>query len=540
MSIANAGIQGAGATQMPNTTVGQQRRKAYAGEDAIVSGVSAVNPVIGGIWQLGNAIGRPMRNNADKVNENGDLVNKTKSKNTAILGGIFNPASALIARSQYKGGFGDISGNGYTKHIEDTSHQNIANDIPLEQSKVDTTSSMLNIAQAGMNAYSAYNNMPHSNKSSDESVNGAVDSSVTPQYMQTAKYGGSIIPRFDLGGQTNTVQINAEKGELEVQPDGKIVRELRGFPKHPETGINTQGTYNAGAGNIIVPRKNANQYKTADKLLKDAFINNLQFDQNKREEREKMKMGGKIRRYDNGGGIFGYPKAPVNQNYNFMSTSNNDYNQNLDNSEGYVNNSQLIKPNMGHDNNPNTSNTDWQDGLGYAATYAPTLYNLGRSILDKPYKMDANNYKPSNINAPIMTGDSGRRDIREQSNAVANQIKGLNGSGVMSALVANSHNTQKTLGNFNENLENQNKSSKFAADQFNASSNNDFLKTKLYVDQMNRSAVDNKQAGIAKGIGQLSGDYQTERNNKMMSGVLQDLYKNYEMKNGKWVLKGDK
>lgn len=86
---------------------------------AAVSQMGAIGGAIGGISAIGDKIGKPIKNKSEALNSDGTLKNASLARQNAIIGGLFSPSKALAARSQYKGGYTDITGKGYTRHIEE-------------------------------------------------------------------------------------------------------------------------------------------------------------------------------------------------------------------------------------------------------------------------------------------------------------------------------------------------------------------------------------------------------------------------------------
>jgi hypothetical protein len=92
----------------------------YAAEDATWSGVGkmgAIGGVIGGVANLGNAVGRPVRSKNESVNEQTGQLQDYKTHKT-IGGGLLNPLAALQTRGSYKGGWTDVDGSGYKSHLK--------------------------------------------------------------------------------------------------------------------------------------------------------------------------------------------------------------------------------------------------------------------------------------------------------------------------------------------------------------------------------------------------------------------------------------
>jgi len=130
-SAANA-IGGAlsGMTSTFNTNSDPSFNKAAQSENAVMSGVSAipvVGGIIGGVDAFGEAIGGPIRKNLEKTDHAGNINNPGKVKSGAIIGGLFDPIKALTTRMSYKGGMGDITGDGYVNHLESIGQEEFRN-----------------------------------------------------------------------------------------------------------------------------------------------------------------------------------------------------------------------------------------------------------------------------------------------------------------------------------------------------------------------------------------------------------------------------
>lgn len=91
------------------------------------SGVPVLT-AIGGAYGIINSVAEPQKKKAEKievVNGKAQLVDEKKARNTSIVGGILSGSKALQARSSYKGGYTDITGKGYAKHLEEEAQKQI-------------------------------------------------------------------------------------------------------------------------------------------------------------------------------------------------------------------------------------------------------------------------------------------------------------------------------------------------------------------------------------------------------------------------------
>lgn len=76
----------------PNATDTQKGDAAYG---AGVSAVGAINPVIGGFINIGDAVGKPIKQGAERTDAQGNLLNENKAKAGYVAGTLFNPAKSL-------------------------------------------------------------------------------------------------------------------------------------------------------------------------------------------------------------------------------------------------------------------------------------------------------------------------------------------------------------------------------------------------------------------------------------------------------------
>tara|TARA_R110000751_G_scaffold202400_1_gene306971 strand:- start:434 stop:808 length:375 start_codon:yes stop_codon:yes gene_type:complete len=77
-----------------------------------------------GLIQIGNSIGEPIKAGAELFDENGNLLDRQKAKNSAIIGGLFSPSKALKLR-QESGCWYDLTGNCYADWLESNEKQRL-------------------------------------------------------------------------------------------------------------------------------------------------------------------------------------------------------------------------------------------------------------------------------------------------------------------------------------------------------------------------------------------------------------------------------
>lgn len=79
-----------------------QNEQAYNKTMAGVSQAGPIGGVIGGVSAIGDAIGKPIRERAERTNSvSGGYQDIGKAKRTAVVGGLFNPLKALIEHPNY-------------------------------------------------------------------------------------------------------------------------------------------------------------------------------------------------------------------------------------------------------------------------------------------------------------------------------------------------------------------------------------------------------------------------------------------------------
>jgi hypothetical protein len=108
-----------------------------------VSDMGAIGGVVGGVYGVIDGVARPEKNKAEAMNITYDsqgnatasLKSSAAAKDTAIMGSFLSPSEALSTRMSYKGGMTDISGKGYTKHLEKQAQEQL--DVYNEANKID-------------------------------------------------------------------------------------------------------------------------------------------------------------------------------------------------------------------------------------------------------------------------------------------------------------------------------------------------------------------------------------------------------------------
>ena len=100
-----------------NATAEQKSQGVY---DTGVAVASAINPVVGGLIQVGDMAGGALKENVfEKYNDEGELQNENTAKAGAVLGSFFNPWKAITTRGSYEGGWTDFTGDKYVEYLEE-------------------------------------------------------------------------------------------------------------------------------------------------------------------------------------------------------------------------------------------------------------------------------------------------------------------------------------------------------------------------------------------------------------------------------------
>lgn len=338
------------------------------------------------------------------------------------------------------------------------------------------------------------------------------------------------------------------------------------------------------------------EYKNASDLRKKAIINNLKFAQARREG-IKYEYGGKIKKYDGSNGSVVGPRAdggfydfsnPVTTTQttsvlggmsNMFATGQQMYtgpgSRYAMNPYGY-NPTQGVLPNTnnrpaytspmntnGMKYNPTSINfqpsndisgvagtnkystspsqpVDWNKAANIgekALEYSPAIYNMARGLFDKPLSLNENDYLVKDrVDAPVLTGDAGRRDLLRGYNLGKYNNRQLGGT---QAGMNNLFNTYAdATSKFNENLENTNKVAKFEASKYNIENKFRNSQTKLGIKQFNEQNKAEKRNQVSKALTQGSDILQNERNNKIISNNLPNFLKyHYNDKDGTFSLK---
>lgn len=126
-------VGGIGSMANKNTTTDPNNQGENIRANALsgVGKTGAIGSVIAGAAGIGDAIGKPIKNNAERTNDFGELKDPAAAKRNAMIGVMFSPSERLT----YSGGLTDVTGKAYMKHLEnqnqgkkDLAYNNVMND----------------------------------------------------------------------------------------------------------------------------------------------------------------------------------------------------------------------------------------------------------------------------------------------------------------------------------------------------------------------------------------------------------------------------
>lgn len=240
---------GAGATMIgdayndPNAT---DRQKSEAISSGVTGTIGAINPAIGGIIGVGDAIGKPIRTGLEKTDPNtGKLVDRSGAKVGAVVGSFFDPTKML---GEAINGNWDITGNKYADNLE----KEALDQINAQKASQAAYDQQLQAQQAQQAQYNLmYQDYQNRNK-------------------QFAQGGMNMVPNAEVESQENS-----------VAPNGQFTQ-FNG-PSHANGGIKTQlepgemvfsDRLKLGKKTFAELNKSNNTNKE-DKILEDAKSGNI-------------------------------------------------------------------------------------------------------------------------------------------------------------------------------------------------------------------------------------------------------------------------
>ena len=186
-----------------NDSNATSRNKDEALSSTVTGTIGAVNPVVGGIIGVGDAIGKPIRTGLEKTDPNtGKLVNRGGAKAGAVIGSFFSPSKMIGMAAE---GNWDITGNKYADNLEKEALDNIN-------------------AQKAQDA--AYNQQMQAQQQQQSQYN-----LMFQDYQSRNK-------QFAQGGMNMVPNAEVEKQENSVAPNGQFTQ-FNG-PDHSNGGVKTQ------------------------------------------------------------------------------------------------------------------------------------------------------------------------------------------------------------------------------------------------------------------------------------------------------------
>jgi len=239
-------------------------------DNAGIGVTTAINPILGGLVAGGKKVGDNIRINADRTDEQGNLVNADKSKLGQIGSAIFDPRMGLVesfkdpkATTGQKilnvltGGAGDAFTSRHKNLVERSAKAPILEQQRLEDQQLALEQKMLK------------------------------DQQLQANIALNAAYGGKM-PRYNMGG----INAELEGGENTLAPDGSTTQ-YEG-PSHEQGGIPT----NLQPGEMVfsdrlkmpgIKKTFAELNKPNDTTKEDKILSNKNSDNYKRLSAELMK-----------------------------------------------------------------------------------------------------------------------------------------------------------------------------------------------------------------------------------------------------------
>ena len=124
--MAAAGALSTGLGNMSNVyndPYATSRNKDEALSSTVTGTIGAVNPAVGSIIGVGDAIGKPIRTGLEKTDADGNLTNRSGAKIGAVVGSFASPSKWL---GMVADGNWDLSGNKYADNLESEAKGQIA------------------------------------------------------------------------------------------------------------------------------------------------------------------------------------------------------------------------------------------------------------------------------------------------------------------------------------------------------------------------------------------------------------------------------
>jgi len=117
-----AGVAGANYAKTYNDPNASLSDKTAAGRQGVGQIAGSINPVVGGIINGVNAIAKPIKNNAEKMDSQGNLQNQSGAQAGAIVGNFLSPSTLATTISSGKW---DLTGKKYANSLEADAKQEI-------------------------------------------------------------------------------------------------------------------------------------------------------------------------------------------------------------------------------------------------------------------------------------------------------------------------------------------------------------------------------------------------------------------------------
>ena len=155
--------------------------------------------------------------------------------------------------------------------------------------------------------------------------------------------------------------------------------------------------------------------------------------------------------------------------------------------------------------------------------YAPALYNIGRGLFEKPFQMNAEDYKVKSKLNPYE--EQYRPDYRAYNAALYSTRSNPN----LAARTELFNTAQKGFADEKYRVNQANLARKMQADQFNIGLEGQNLNTAMQIAQFNEQNKAAKRNMLGQGFSDLSSGYQFEKGNQMTGNALASMLQHFTL-----------
>lgn len=228
----------------PNST---SRNREEAISSTIKGTIGAVNPVVGGIIGVADAIGKPIRTGLEKTDPTtGKLVDRGGAKAGAVIGSFFSPSKMIGMAAE---GNWDITGNKYADNLEKEALDNIN-------------------AQKAQDA--AYNQQMQAQQQQQAQYN-LMFQDYQSRNKQFAQGGMNMLPNAELEKSESVVHTNGSFTQLNNEPSHKN----GGYAMGLEPGAKVFSDRLKLGKKTFAQLNKSNNTNKEDKILEDSKSGNI-------------------------------------------------------------------------------------------------------------------------------------------------------------------------------------------------------------------------------------------------------------------------